>query len=148
MGGRGRAGGRGAHPPSLADEALEDVGHNDKKIGEERITLAEAITATDPVAGHPVEEDSRVTSGKDVGEPAAPAIVKPTSPKDQDQAIPVNRVEGFFEVDFKHDGRGLPGVTNTNQVCSVDNVLGDTPTKKEPRLIVVHEGVDVSVSHS
>jgi hypothetical protein len=49
-------------PPSLTDEALEDVYHNDKKIGGEGITLAEAITTTDPVAGHPVKEDSRVTS--------------------------------------------------------------------------------------
>jgi hypothetical protein len=43
--------------PSLANKPLENVSHNDKKVGGERVTLPEAVTASDPIPRDPVKED-------------------------------------------------------------------------------------------
>jgi hypothetical protein len=106
----------------MVDKPLQDIGNNDEEIGGERVTLPKTITATNPVAGHPIEEDSSVTGGKDTLNPTAPPGVKPPGPENIKKTIPVNRVESLLEVKLKHNRRHFFKVATPNKVSSVDNV--------------------------
>jgi hypothetical protein len=55
--------------------------------------------------------------------PIAPEVVKPPSPKDGQEAIPVDRVEGLFKVDFEHKGWGFAQVAASDDVSCIDDVF-------------------------
>ena len=81
-------------------------------------------------------------SVKDSLHPNAPALVKASGPKDGEEAGPVNRVEGFTEVNFEDNGGGLSVMTASKQVRRIDDVLGDVPTREEARLVRVNKRMD------
>jgi hypothetical protein len=55
--------------------------------------------------------------------PIAPKVVKPLSPKDGQEAIPIDRVEGLFEVNFEHKGWGFAQVAESDDVSRIDDVF-------------------------
>ena len=67
-----------------ASHFLENVGDDDEEVGGQGITLSEAVPATDPVAGHPVKDDSSVPSVEEVTHPAAPPSIKTPGLEDGD----------------------------------------------------------------
>jgi hypothetical protein len=94
----------GASSLGLTDQALEHIGHEDEQVRGGRILLAQAVPAADPVPGYPVKKDSRETRAKNIIHPAALTVVEAAGPKDGKEALPVNRVERFLEVNFKNNG--------------------------------------------
>jgi hypothetical protein len=109
--------------PSLPDHALEHIRNNDKKVRGKGVPLMETISTADPVPGHSIEEHRRKASLQDGCHPATPAIVKPSRSEDAKEAIPVDRVKGFFEVNLENDRRRLFEVAAVNKVRSVDDVF-------------------------
>jgi hypothetical protein len=61
--------------PSLANKPLENVSHNDKEAGGERVTLPEAVTTSDPIPRDPVKEDGGMAGREDEAEPPAPTMM-------------------------------------------------------------------------
>jgi hypothetical protein len=51
---RGEGVGQGPRLPRGTDKALQHIRHNDEEVGGERVSLAETIPATDPIAGHTI----------------------------------------------------------------------------------------------
>jgi hypothetical protein len=96
-----------AVPPSFTDEALKDVRHDDEEVWRKRVTLPKPIAATNPVPRDPIEEDRSVSGGKNAGHPLAPAFVEAPSFENGQEAVPVNGIESFSEVDFEDDGGGF-----------------------------------------
>jgi hypothetical protein len=92
----------------FADEALENIRHNDEKIRGEQIALPKAVAAPNPIAGHPVEKHNSASIEKDI-------------PKDGKEAIPVHKVEGFFGINFEHSHRSLSEMA-TYDISSLDNM--------------------------
>jgi hypothetical protein len=45
---------QGPRLPRGTDKALQHIRHNDEEVGGERVSLAETIPATDPIAGHTI----------------------------------------------------------------------------------------------
>ena len=121
---------------------MENVGDYDKKIRGEGVPLPKTVTATDPGARYTVQDDGRVTRSKDVVHPLTPQIVETPGLKNGDEADPVDGVKRFAEVNFENHRRGLSEVAATNKVSGIDNVFGDAPPGKEPRLIRVNQGMD------
>jgi hypothetical protein len=106
----------------FADEALENICHNDEKIRGEQFALLKAVAAPNPIVGHPIEKHNSVSSEKDTGHPVAPPLNETPYPEDGKEAIPVHRVEGFLEINFEHNRGSLYEMATTNDISSVDNM--------------------------
>jgi hypothetical protein len=122
---------------SLTNEVLKDVSDNDEQIGREGVPLSQPIFTMDPGTGNSIENNRSVTSIQNASHPMAPALVEPSSTEDGQEADPVNRVEGFAEIDLEDEGWGLMEVAATDEVGGVDDVLGDVTTREEARLVEV-----------
>jgi hypothetical protein len=83
-----------------------------------------------------------VTSIQDASHPTAPALVEPSSAEDGQEADPVNRVEGFAEIDLENEGWGLADMTAADEVGGVDDVLRDATTREEASLVGVDKRMD------
>jgi hypothetical protein len=121
----------------VTNKTLEDVSDDDKKVGGEGVSLPEAITTSNPVARHPVEEHSRMPGVEDTSHPAAPPIIETAGFQNRKEAVPVDRVKGFSEVQLEHRGRSQSFVTRLNNVGGIDKVFSDRTARNEPRLIGV-----------
>jgi hypothetical protein len=105
--------------PRLTDEPLKNIGNNDEEVGGEGITLPQPVAAEDPVSRDSVKEHGSVPSVQDVGHPGAPPIIKPPSLKDTEEAVPVDRVESFSEINFEDDRGGFAEVAAPQDVGRV-----------------------------
>jgi hypothetical protein len=83
-----------------------------------------------------------VTSIQDASHPTAPALVELSSAEDGQEADPVNRVEGFAEINLENKGWGLADIAAADEVGSVDDVLGDAMTREEASLVGVDKRMD------
>jgi hypothetical protein len=75
-GGRGEGVRQLAVGKGFADEAFEDIHHDDEEVREERITLPKAVSAPNPIVGHPIEKHRGVDSGKDTGHSVTLPIIE------------------------------------------------------------------------
>jgi hypothetical protein len=131
--------------PCFTDKALEDVGHNNKKVRGKRVPLPETIPTADPIARDPIEKDRTMTCNQDTFHPSAPEVVKPPSPENGKEALPVDKVESFPKINFEHHGRRLPSVATPHKIGSVNDVPRDTPAGEKTGLVRVHKGMDGSL---
>jgi hypothetical protein len=129
----------------VTNKTLEDVSDDDKKVGGEGVSLPEAITTSNPVARHPVEEHSRMPGVEDTSHPAAPPIIETAGFQNREEAVPVDRVEGFPEVNFKHERGRFSVMAAPKDVCGIHNILGDSTTRKEAGLVRVDKSMDGSL---
>jgi hypothetical protein len=130
------------------NETLEDVCNDDEKVGGEGVSLPKPVATSDPVARHPVEEHRSVPSGEDTVHPLAPPIIEATGSQDRNKAAPINGVKGFAKVDFEHKRGSFPVVTTPEDVRGIHNVLRDSATRKEARLVSINESVDGGLESS
>ena len=84
------------------DHLLENVGHQEEQIGGQRAPLAEPPFAAEPRARSPIDKDSELGGGEDVGDPLAPKLREATCEHDRLQAAPIHGVEGLREIQFQH----------------------------------------------
>ena len=80
------------------DHLLEDVGNNDEKVRRDWIALPEALFALDPVPRSVVQRYGCFYGGEQVADPVAETRGEAPVPKNFEQGIPGNRVEGFSKV--------------------------------------------------
>lgn len=78
-----------------------------------------------------------MTGGENGMNPVAPPVIETAGKKNCEETVPVDRVEGFAEIDFEYQGRNFPSVTSTHEVSCVDDVLGDTAAREEAGLVRV-----------
>jgi hypothetical protein len=64
-----------------------------------------------------------VSRREDGNHPGAPAFVKTPGAEDVQKARPIDRVEGFLEIDFEDNRRSFPKVAATKEVSRINNVL-------------------------
>jgi hypothetical protein len=133
---------QGTTAPGLPKHALQHIRNNDKKVRGKGIPLPKAVTTADPVSRNPIKEDSSMPCPENPLHPEAPPIIEPSSSENCQKTGPVNRVEGLPKVNFENNGRGFPGVADSKQICSIDNIFRDTPAREETGLVCVHQGVD------
>jgi hypothetical protein len=128
--------------PSFVDHALEHISHNDKEVRGKRVALPQTVTAVDPIARNAIEEHSGVPRGEDGIHPCAPALVEPSGVEDVKKTRPINRVEGFLEIDFEDNRRSFFEMAATKEVSRVDNVFRDASPREETRLVGIDERVN------
>ena len=85
---------------------------------------------------------------KDTVDPAAPDLIKSTSAQDFDRVVPVDRVKGFAEANLEDDRGGLARMAAPDEIRSIDYVFGYAATKKETRLVAVHQRVNSTLPTS
>jgi len=95
---------------SIVQNSTQNIGHNEKEVGGQRIALAEAITTIDPTIGNAVQKDSGFAGGKKGTYPLPPAFREAPALKDSIEAIPIDSVKGFVEVNLKDDGGQIAAV--------------------------------------
>jgi hypothetical protein len=128
--------------PSFADHALEHISHNDKEVRGKGVSLPRTITAADPVARNAIEEHSGVSRGEDGIHPGVPAFVKTPGAEDVKKTRPIDRVEGFLEINFEDNRRSFFKVAATKEVSRVNNVLRNASPREETSLVSVDKRVN------
>jgi hypothetical protein len=134
--------------PSFADHALEHIRHNDKEVRGKGVSLPQTVTAADPVAWNAIEEHSGVSRREDGIHPGAPAFVKTPGAEDVKKARPIDRVEGFLEIDFEDNRWSFSKVAATKEVSRINNVLRNASPREETSLVSVDKRVNGGLQSS
>lgn len=93
--------------------------------------MAEALLVVDTWARLPIEEDGRLARDKQSFDPFNGGGRETPSLKDEEESVLVDGVKGFAEVKFEHHGWSFPDMTSTEEVSSVDEILGNASPRYE-----------------
>lgn len=80
------------------DKAPKDISNDYKKVGRDRVTLAQPLAAVDPFAWHPVEEHCGFARGEEGRDPGSPSQREATTVKNTIKTVPGDAVKSFVEV--------------------------------------------------
>jgi hypothetical protein len=82
------------------EKTLKNTSNNYKEVGGERVTLPQGIAASDPLSRDAIKEDGRFSRPQEVKDLATPIGGEATATQDLVEAVPVDRVKSFMEVQF------------------------------------------------
>jgi hypothetical protein len=128
--------------PSFSEHALEHISHNDKEVRGKGVSLPQTVTAVDPIARNAIEEHSGESRREDGIHPGAPAFVKTPGAEDVKKARPIDRVEGFLEIDFEDNRGSFFKVAAMKEVSRVNNVFQNASPREETHLVSVDKRVN------
>lgn len=85
--------------------------------------LPQALTAVDPSSRDAIKKDGGFASLKQLSDPAAPFIRETTAAKDTIEAVPVNAIKSFVEVQLQNDGGRASLITAVEQFSSIHKAV-------------------------
>ena len=87
---------------SLADEALQNVSHNDEQIWREWVSLTEAASTLYPTTRGAIKLDRCLATRENGGDPVSPPLIEPSCSQNLVQTGPFDGIESLLEVKLEN----------------------------------------------
>ena len=100
--------------------------------------MSEPPFAGDPGARASIDEDGRARGLQNLCQPSEPQGRKAPGEEDLMQAIPIDGIKNFGELEFEDQSWLFPAVAALHQLSGIHEVLRDGTATDEPCLIVVY----------
>jgi hypothetical protein len=123
----------------VEQELLKDIHNNVEEERGKRVTLTKPPLALNPASGDSIQKNRSLTRVIEHLNPIPPKVGKPFCLKNTIQRIPTNRVKGFAEIQFEHNGRSRSFVTRLDNVRCIDKIFSNRPSRDKPSLIRMNQ---------
>lgn len=123
----------------VLEQPTKDISDNNEKVRRNGVTLTEPSPAVDPAPWDAIEEYGSFPTVKEITDPVAPFIRKASTMENAIQAIPVNTVKSFVEVELKNNGWSIPAVATVEQFSSISKVISNAAPKHKTGLVIADQ---------
>lgn len=101
------------------EKTSEHISHNYKEVGGEGVALPQAIVASDPISRDAVKKDGGLSRMQEIKDPSTPFRGEATAAQDLVEAIPIDRIKRFVDVQLENNSGCISLVAAVEQISRI-----------------------------